>query len=87
VHHIIDPRSGNPSERISSATVLTVDPVLADVAATALMIDGLNDHRSLTRSLRIEDYLIIDEDQKLTISRSLLEKINLDPEIAVTIID
>ena len=87
VHHIIDPRSGKPSERISSATVLTVDPVLADVAATALMIDGLNDHRSLARSLGIEDYLIIDEDQKLTISRSLLEKINLDPEIAATIVE
>ena len=56
IHHIIDPRTGAPSARISSATVLASDPVLADVAATSLMIDGIENHRSLARSLGISDY-------------------------------
>ena len=36
-HHIIDPRSGEPAGGRSSATVLSRDPVLADVAATRLI--------------------------------------------------
>jgi thiamine biosynthesis lipoprotein len=72
---------------ISSASVLTSDPVLADVAATTLMIDGVDNHRSLAHSLGIEDYMIIDEDQKIIISRSLSEKIQLAPGLTATIID
>ena len=87
VHHIIDPRSGKPSEHISSATVMTNDPVLADVAATTLMIGGLDNHRSLARLLGIEDYMIVDEDQRITISRSMAAKIELAPELTPTIID
>ena len=87
MHHIIDPRSGRPSENISSATVIVTDPVLADVAATTLMIDGLDNHRSLAESLGIKDYLIVDQDQNITISGSLAGKIELLPGLSVTIVD
>jgi thiamine biosynthesis lipoprotein len=87
VHHIIDPRSGKPSEFISSATVLTSDPVLADVAATTLMIDGLFNHRSLASALGIEDYMVIDQTGEITISASMAEKIELVPDLTATIID
>ena len=87
VHHIIDPRSGQPSEQISSATVMGNDPVLADVAATTLMIDGLNNHRSLARSLGIKDYMIVDEDQRIIISDSLANKIELQPGLVISIIE
>ena len=87
VHHIIDPRSGKPSEHISSATVMVSDPVLADVAATTLMIDGLNNHHSLAGLLGIEDYMVIDEDQNISISRSLAEKIELAPGLRARIIE
>ncbi|GBF29260.1 FAD:protein FMN transferase [bacterium MnTg03] len=87
VHHIIDPRSGEPSKHISSATVLTSDPVLADVAATTLMIDGLNNYRSLAGSLGIEDYMIIDDQQRITISGSLAGKIELAAGLVVTIVE
>ena len=87
VHHIIDPRSGKPSEHISSATVMVSDPVLADVAATTLMIDGLNSHQSLAGLLGIEDYMIIGEDRSISISRSLAEKIELAPGLRASIIE
>lgn len=87
VHHIIDPRSGQPSEQISSATVMTNDPVLADVAATTLMIDGLNNHRSLAHTLGIKDYMIVDEDQRIIISDSLANKIELEPGLTISIVD
>ncbi len=87
VHHIIDPRSGEPSDHISSATVLTSDPVLADVAATTLMVGGLMDHRALAGSLGIKDYMIIDEQQRITISASLAQKIELTADLIVTVVE
>ena len=80
VHHIIDPRTGRPSDRIASATVLSNDAVLADVAATSFMIDGWDNHQKLARSLNISDYLIVDETGKMIISRSFYEKIEFTTE-------
>ena len=87
IHHIIDPRTGAPSARISSATVLASDPVLADVAATSLMIDGFENHRSLAESLGIDNYLIITDDQQITITRSFADKIEWISDLPVSIID
>ena len=77
VHHIIDPRTGKPSNNISSATVLTTDAVLADVAATTLMIDGWNNHASLAKSLGVTDYLIINQTGEIIASKSMSAKITL----------
>ncbi len=87
VHHIIDPRTGNPSAQISSATVLTSDPVLADVAATTLMIGGLESPQSLAQSLGVDDYLVVSEDQEIIISRSLADKLEIIVDLPVRIID
>ena len=84
---MIDPRSGKPSARISSATVLASDPVLADVAATSLMIDGLENHRSLAASLGISDYLIVTDDQKITVTREFANKIDWISDLPVSIIE
>ena len=87
VHHIIDPRTGGPSAQISSATVLTIDPVLADVAATTLMIGGLENPQSLAQSLGVDDYLVVSEDQEIIISRSLADKLEIIVDLPVRIID
>lgn len=81
VHHIIDPRSGQPSTQISSATVLTSDAVLADVAATTLMIDGWRNHDSLASSLGVSDYLIVNQDMDVIVSRSMANRIEFLIEI------
>ena len=86
-HHIIDPRSGEPSRGQSSASVLNADPVRADVAATALMIDGLHRHRELSQALGIEDFLIISETREIHISQSLAQKIDILTRWPVIIID
>ena len=87
IHHIIDPRTGDPSQHISSATVLSSDPVLSDVAATTLMIDGVDNHRSLAKSLGIKDYLIVSEDKKIIITRSFAQKIDITVDWPVIFID
>lgn len=87
VHHIIDPRSGKPSKQISSATVLADNAVLADVAATTLMIDGWNNHRQLAKSLGISDYLIVNQNQKIIVSRPMAEKIEFTTNLPYSIVD
>ena len=87
VHHIIDPRTGNPSAHISSATVLTIDPVLADVSATTLMIGGLESPGPLAQSLGVGDYFIVSEDREILISRSLADKLEMIVDLPVRIID
>lgn len=87
VHHIIDPRTGDPSQHISSATVLSSDPVLSDVAATTLMIDGIDNHRSLAKSLGIKDYLIVSGNKKIIITRSFAQKIDITSDWPVIFID
>ncbi len=86
-HHIIDPRSGQPSIGQSSATVLNGDPVRADVAATALMIDGIRRYRNLTRALRIEDFLVISETREILMSQSMADKVDITVSWPVTIVN
>ena len=87
LHHIIDPTSGEPSKRQSSATILARDPVRADVAATVMMIDGINRHRELAESLQVPDYLIVNESREIVLSRSFAEKIQISSRWPVRIID
>ena len=85
-HHIIDPRSGSSSTGQSSATVLSNDPVRADVAATALMIDGFHGYQDLVTALEIEDFLIISEAREILVSHSFAEKIEITVSWPTTII-
>lgn len=87
VHHIIDPRDGQSARGQSSATVLVADPVLADVAATALMIDGRRKARHLALSLGIEDFLIVSDNREILLSRSFAEKIEISSKWSTKIIN
>ncbi|MDH3219106.1 MAG: FAD:protein FMN transferase [Gammaproteobacteria bacterium] len=77
MHHIIDPRSGEPSRGQSSATVLDADPVRADVAATALMVDGTRKTRDLALSLSIDDFLIISDSREMKASASFADRLEI----------
>jgi thiamine biosynthesis lipoprotein len=58
-HHIIDPLTGAPSTNISSATVVTDDPVQADAAATALMLTSPTQVAQVAQRMGIDKFLII----------------------------
>lgn len=86
-HHIIDPRSGESSRGQSSATVLVGDPVLADVSATALMIDEFNKNGNLALSLGVDDFLIISESREIVVSRSFSEKLEISAPWPIEIVN
>lgn len=58
IHHVIDPRSGRPSQGLDSVTVLHTDPVLADAAATTLMIAGPDEWPHYARKMGVDDVLV-----------------------------
>lgn len=73
--HIVDPRSGRP-QRISAATaVLTDDPVLADMAATALMVAGPAGFDRLAARMGLGCALLVTTDGRLHVTRAMLTRL------------
>ena len=86
-HHIIDPRNGLPTRGQSAATVLATDPVLADVAATVLMVDGMRQPREQSKALAVENFLVISDSREIMISQALAGRIELLSRWPVTILE
>ena len=66
--HILDPRTGYPVLHTSSVTVVHTGPLLADAAATALVVGGAGEFDEICRRLDITVALLIDAsgDMRLT---------------------
>jgi len=58
--HILDPASGRPVDEIVQATVIDPDPLLADAAATALVVAGSQRWQRVAESLAAERSIVID---------------------------
>ncbi len=74
--HILDPESGFPVEHTAAVTVVHNDPVLADAAATALMVGGAEEFDALTEALAIDFALLIDASGDLRLTRSMDERLH-----------
>ena len=84
-NHIIDSKSGEPSRNTSSATVLTADPVLADVAATTLMLTPPAELAQTTRKLGVSEFLVITEQHQAYLSPSMRQRIEWVENNALTL--
>jgi thiamine biosynthesis lipoprotein len=83
-HHIIDSKTGAPSRNISSVTVLTADPVLADVAATSLMLTPPDELAAMSKKLGISDFLVITEQHQAYLSQTMQQRIEWIENSALT---
>ncbi|MBT3203261.1 MAG: FAD:protein FMN transferase [Gammaproteobacteria bacterium] len=81
-HHIIDPVSGEPSLNISAITVMHKDPVIADIAATTLMLTKISELKNMAEILEIKDFLAISDQHELYITKSMMKKIEWTNESA-----
>ena len=78
--HVLDPRTGMPASGVAAVAVLHPDPVLADVAATALLIGGPARFIELSQRLRLGCVLLLTEQNELMVSRAMLARIELQRE-------
>ena len=74
--HILNPRTGYPVEHTSAVTVIHSDAILADAAATALMVGGSAEFEQLTDALELEFALLIDTSGDLRLTPAMDLRLN-----------
>ncbi len=85
-HHILDPRTGYPATSVRSVTVVDRDPVLADAAATALFVAGLEEWERIAGRLGVRDILIIDHEGRAWMTASMAERTTLEADVTEVVI-
>jgi thiamine biosynthesis lipoprotein len=78
--HILDPRTGYPVEQITSVTVLSPDGDLADAAATALSVAGLQDWRRIARQMGVDRVMLVDESGEILLTPAMQARIQIESE-------
>lgn len=73
--HIVNPRHGRPQRVSIATTVLSDDPVLADMAATALMVAGPAGFDRLVTRMGLGCALLVATDGRLHITRAMLTRL------------
>ncbi|HZX76137.1 FAD:protein FMN transferase [Lysobacter sp.] len=73
--HIVNPRNGRPQRVSAATTVLSDDPVLADMAATTLMVAGPEGFDRLAARMGLGCALLVATDGRLHITRAMLTRL------------
>lgn len=74
-HHIIDPRTGKPTETFASVSVITNDPVAADAWATAIFVMGLDGGSKLLKRRSDLQVVLVALDGRVYASSSLKKRL------------
>ncbi len=75
--HVVDPRSGLPVAGIVGVNVLHPDPVIADVASTALMVAGEAGFERVLQQLGVRCALLITEHNEIMLTAAMAQRIRL----------
>ncbi len=87
-HHIIDPKTGYPSTETASVTVIHESGMLADAAATAIMIAGSNRWKEIAQKMGINKVMLVTSDKKIFITTQMDSLVTiLDDELSKVIED
>jgi thiamine biosynthesis lipoprotein len=75
--HILDPRTGWPVQQVLSATVIADSGIVADAAATALVVAGLDEWQQVAAGMQLDCILLTDENGKVYMTRAMQDRIGL----------
>ncbi len=76
-HHIIDPRTGFPSDGFHSVTIVHKDAALADAAATALFIAGPKNWKKIAKKMAVDQIMLLTQSDELIISEKLKPRLSI----------
>ncbi|MFU8822306.1 MAG: FAD:protein FMN transferase [Gammaproteobacteria bacterium] len=79
-HHVLDPRTGYPTEGIVSATVVHRDAGRADAAATALMVAGREAWPAVAVALGVEAVMVVYNDGGIELTEALRPRVRFMDE-------
>jgi thiamine biosynthesis lipoprotein len=85
--HILDPRTGWPVSGLSSVTVIAREGMLADAAATALVVAGRDDWAGVARALGLDEVLLVDEGGTAYMTPAMSERVELREDVRAVIVD
>lgn len=69
--HLLDPKSGRALGHLMQATVIHRDPALADAAATALAVGGVEEWAMVAESMNVSESLLLDASGPVRISKAM----------------
>jgi thiamine biosynthesis lipoprotein len=85
--HILDPRTGWPVEDVASVTVIAEEGIVADAAATALVVAGLDGWPAVARALELNQVLVIDESGTVYLTPEMERRMEFSGEVERVIVD
>ncbi len=83
--HILDPRTGWPVKDVASVTVLAGEGLLADAAATALVVAGLDDWREVARALHLEAVMVIDGTGDVYLTPAMAQRVRFTEDLGTVV--
>ncbi|MCX7946681.1 MAG: FAD:protein FMN transferase [Hydrogenophilus sp.] len=82
--HILNPKSGKPTEEIVSATVLHSNAARADAAATAIVAAGAARWLEIARSMGITEALVVEANGRVHITAPIADRLRFrSPPLAL----
>lgn len=84
--HILDPRSGWPASDIASVTVIANEGVLADAAATAMVVAGLQHWPEVAAALNLNQVAVIDETGMVYMTPAMAQRIQFTGDIKTRLV-
>lgn len=78
--HIIDPRTGQPVQGITSVTVIHGNGAEADAAATALVVAGAKEWPRIARRLGIDHVMLVEESGLVHMTPAMSQRVQFQGE-------
>jgi len=85
--HILDPTTGWPAKDIASVTVITDEGLLADAAATALVVAGLDSWPEVARALGLDQVAVVNESGTVYLTAEMEQRIQFSGDEKRVIIE
>jgi thiamine biosynthesis lipoprotein len=85
--HILDPGTGWPAKDIASVTIITDEGLLADAAATALVVAGLEAWPEVARALDLNQVAIVDESGTVYLTPEMEQRIQFSSDTDRVIVE
>ena len=85
--HIIDPGTGWPAKDIASVTIITNEGLLADAAATALLVAGMDEWPELARALGLDQVAVVDESGSVYLTPKMEQRIQFTGDVERVIVE
>ena len=85
--HILDPNTGWPAKDIASVTIITDEGLLADAAATALIVAGLEHWSEVAYALNLDQVAVVDESGTVYLTPEMEKRIQYSGDANQVIVE